>query len=107
MDFRDYSLKDLVNNVQTKQMSAKEITQSALDNIQKYDGELNSFCSVNPEDALLQAEHIDSLISKGERVGKLAGIPIGVKDLEDAKGFILLLVLNFMLMILTPWKTRY
>ena len=88
MDFRDYSLKDLVNNVQTKQMSAKEITQSALDNIQKYDGELNSFCSVNPEDALLQAEHIDSLISKGERVGKLAGIPIGVKDLEDAKGFI-------------------
>ena len=69
-------------------MSAKEITQSALDNIQKYDGELNSFCSVNPEDALLQAEHIDSLISKGERVGKLAGIPIGVKDLEDAKGFI-------------------
>ena len=88
MDFRDYSLKDLVNNVQTKQMSAKEITQSALDNIQKYDGELNSFCSVNPEDALLQAEHIESLISKGERVGKLAGIPIGVKDLEDAKGFI-------------------
>ena len=88
MDFRNYSLKELVTNIQTKKMSAKEVTQSALDNIQKYDGELNSFCSVNPEDALLQAENIDSLISKGERVGKLAGIPIGVKDLEDAKGFI-------------------
>ena len=88
MDFRNYSLKELVTNIQTKKMSAKEVTQSALDNIQKYDGELNSFCSVNPEDALLQAENIDSLISKGDRVGKLAGIPIGVKDLEDAKGFI-------------------
>ena len=88
MDFRDYSLKELVNNIQTRKISAKEVTQSALDNIQKYDGELNSFCSVNPEDALLQAEHIDSLISKGERVGKLAGVPIGVKDLEDAKGFV-------------------
>ena len=88
MDFRDYSLKELVNNIQTRKISAKEVTQSALDNIQKYDGELNSFCSVNPEDALLQAEHIDSLISKGKRVGKLAGVPIGVKDLEDAKGFI-------------------
>ena len=88
MDFRDYSLKELVNNIQTRKISAKEVTQSALDNIQKYDGELNSFCSVNPEDALLQAEYIDSLISKGERVGKLAGVPIGVKDLEDAKGFI-------------------
>ena len=81
-------LKELVNNIQTRKISAKEVTQSALDNIQKYDGELNSFCSVNPEDALLQAEYIDSLISKGERVGKLAGVPIGVKDLEDAKGFI-------------------
>ena len=56
MDFRNYSLKELVTNIQTKKMSAKEVTQSALDNIQKYDGELNSFCSVNPEDALLQAE---------------------------------------------------
>ena len=31
---------------------------------------------------------IDNLIQKGETVGKLAGIPIGVKDLEDAKGFV-------------------
>ena len=30
MDFRDYSLKDLVNNVQTKQMSAKEVKFSKL-----------------------------------------------------------------------------
>jgi len=88
MDFRDYSLKELVNSIQTKEISAKEMTQAAIDNIEKFDDKLNAFCSVNPEDALLQAEHIDSLIFKGEKVGKLAGIPIGVKDLEDAKGFV-------------------
>ena len=88
MDFRDYSLKELVSNVQRKKISAKELTQSALNNIEKFDGEINAFCSVKPEDALLQAEHIDSAIMKGEDVGILAGIPIGVKDLEDAKGFI-------------------
>ena len=33
MDFRDYSLKELVSNVQGKKISAKELTQSALDNI--------------------------------------------------------------------------
>ena len=87
MDFRDYSLKELVSNVQGKKISAKELTQSALDNIDKFDDEINAFCSVNPEDALLQAEQIDSAIIKGEEVGILAGIPIGVKDLEDAKGF--------------------
>ena len=88
MDFRDYSLKELVSNIQGKKISARELTQSALNNIEKFDGEINAFCSVNPEDALLQAEQIDSAIMKGEDVGILAGIPIGVKDLEDAKGFI-------------------
>ena len=88
MDFRDYSLKELVNNIQTKKISAKEVTLAALNNIDKYDGEINAFCSVNYEDAISQAERIDSLIQKGEEVGKLAGLPIGVKDLEDAKGFV-------------------
>ena len=37
MDFRDYSLKELVSNVQGKKISAKELTQSALDNIDKFD----------------------------------------------------------------------
>ena len=88
MDFRDYSLKELVNSIQTKEISAKEMTQAAIDNSEKFDDKLNAVCSVIPEDALLQAEHIDSLIFIGEKVGKLAGIPIGVKDLEDAKGFV-------------------
>ena len=88
MDFRDYSLKELVSDIQTKKISAKEVTLAALNNIDKYDGEINAFCSVNYEDAISQAERIDSLIQKGEEVGKLAGLPIGVKDLEDAKGFV-------------------
>ena len=88
MDFRDYSLKELVNNVKTKKISAKEMTEAVINNIEKYDKTLNAFCAVNFEDAFKQAEHIDSLISKGEDVGMLAGLPIGVKDLEDAKGFV-------------------
>jgi len=81
-------LKELANRFTLKEISAKEMTQAALDNIDRYDVKLNAFCAVNHEDALLQAENIDSLIEKGEKVGKLAGIPIGVKDLEDAKGFV-------------------
>ena len=68
MDFRDYSLKELVSNIQGKKISARELTQSALNNIEKFDGEINAFCSVKPEDALLQAENIDSAIMIGEDV---------------------------------------
>ena len=88
MDFRKYSLKELVNNVKTKKVSAKEMTEAAINNISKYDKTLNAFCAVNFDEALKQAEHVDSLINKGEDPGMLAGLPIGVKDLEDAKGFV-------------------
>ena len=88
MDFREHSIQELVNKVKNKEISARELTESALSNIEKYDKEINAFCALNQEDALDQAESLDKKISNGENVGLLAGIPVGVKDLEDAKGFI-------------------
>ena len=88
MDFREHSIQELVNKVKNKEISARELTESALSNIEKYDKEINAFCALNQEDALDQAKSLDKKISNGENVGLLAGIPVGVKDLEDAKGFI-------------------
>ncbi len=88
MDFRDHSISELVKKVKNKEISAKELTESALSNIKKYDAAINAFCALNSEDAIKQAETLDKKISDGEDVGLLAGIPIGVKDLEDAKGFV-------------------
>ena len=88
MDFRDHSISELVKKVKNKEISAKELTESALSNIKKYDDAINAFCALNTEDAIKQAETLDKKISDGDDVGLLAGIPIGVKDLEDAKGFV-------------------
>ena len=52
MDFRNYSLQGLANDIQTKKISAREVTEAALENIDKYDGKINAFCSVNHEDAI-------------------------------------------------------
>ena len=57
MDFRKYSLKELVNNVKTKKISAKEMTEAAINNISKYatgrelDGVTNDYFTV---DAMLK-----------------------------------------------------
>lgn len=88
MDFRDHSIKELVSKIKSRDVSAQEVTASALKNIEEKDKVLNTFCSLNEEDALKQAVSIDERIGKGEEVGLLAGIPIGVKDLEDAEGFV-------------------
>ncbi|MDQ6696959.1 MAG: amidase family protein, partial [Actinomycetota bacterium] len=40
------------------------------------------------EGALTQARGIDDRLARGESVGPLAGIPLAVKDTEDARGFL-------------------
>ena len=87
MDFRTRSIVDLAKDVQSRQISAKELTTAALANIDRLDGELNSFCAVDAERALRDAQAVDAAIAAG-KILPLAGIPIGVKDLEDAQGFV-------------------
>ena len=76
MDFREYSINQLVTKIKSKEISAKELTQEALDNIDALDKTLNAFCSVNDQGALKQASDIDERLAKGEEIGRLAGIPI-------------------------------
>ena len=47
MDFRQTSIVELVRQIRGGDMSAVEVTAAALENIEKVDGQLNSFCSVN------------------------------------------------------------
>ena len=62
--------------------------QAALDRIERFDGELGAFVAVDGEAALAEAAAIDARIAGGEDVGPLAGVPLAVKDLEDAAGFV-------------------
>lgn len=67
-------------------MSARELTRHALDRISTLDEKVNAFVAVDEEAALAAAGAVDDRVAGGEDVGPLAGIPIGVKDLEDAAG---------------------
>ena len=87
MDFRSTTVAALASDVAARRISARELAQTALNRIDEVDGEVNAFVAIDPEGALAQAAAIDERIAAGESVGPLAGIPIGVKDLEDAAGF--------------------
>jgi aspartyl-tRNA(Asn)/glutamyl-tRNA(Gln) amidotransferase subunit A len=88
MDFRQESLAGLAEQVATGKVSSRELVQHALDRIDALNPQLNAFVAVDGERALETARAIDDRIARGEQVGDLAGIPIGVKDLEDAAGFV-------------------
>lgn len=87
MDLRTTTVDALASDVAARRISARELTQIALNRIDEVNGEVNAFVAVDPERAMAEASAIDERVAAGDTVGPLAGIPIGVKDLEDAVGF--------------------
>ena len=70
-------MKDLLEK---KEVSSVEITKSVIDRIEKTDKDIHAYISYNFEDALKKAEKVDEKIAKGEALGKMAGVPVAVKD---------------------------
>jgi Asp-tRNA(Asn)/Glu-tRNA(Gln) amidotransferase A subunit family amidase len=88
MDFRRQSLEELSDGVSAGQLTAVELTRHALAQIESLDGRIHAFVAVDAERALAEAASIDARREAGEEIGPLAGIPIAVKDLEAAAGFV-------------------
>ena len=88
MDFRRQSVADLAEEVRTGKVSSRELVQHALDRIDAVDDEVNAFTAVDGDAAMDAAGVVDDRVARGEEVGDLAGIPLAVKDLEDAAGYV-------------------
>jgi aspartyl-tRNA(Asn)/glutamyl-tRNA(Gln) amidotransferase subunit A len=88
VDFRRITVAEIAQHVATRSLSAREVVQAALERIDRYDDEIGAFVAVDDEAALAEASSLDARIASGEDVGALAGVPLAVKDLEDAAGFV-------------------
>lgn len=84
------TIKSVKESLKKKEFSAVELLNTYLEQIKKYDKELNSFITVCEKEALEQAKKADRLFSNStiEQLNKypLLGIPIAVKDLFSTKG---------------------
>ena len=87
MDFRERSVQEWAGAVQRREVSAREMVEASLAAIEAQ-AALNAFVATEPEWSLAEADEIDAQLAAGDEVGPLAGIPLGVKDLEDAAGYV-------------------
>jgi aspartyl-tRNA(Asn)/glutamyl-tRNA(Gln) amidotransferase subunit A len=71
--------------VAERRLSATEVVEAHLDAIAAAE-HLNAFTLVDGERALARAADLDDRIARGEDVGPLAGVPVGLKDLIDHAG---------------------
>lgn len=86
-DFRSISVEELVCRIKERELSAAEVTDAALERIERLNPRLNAFVAVDADAAQAQAAAIDRALDSGTDPGPLAGVPVGVKDLADAAGF--------------------
>ena len=88
MDFREESVVGLAAGVRSGELSAAQLVEHSLARIEELNPAINAFVAIDAGAARAAAEQVDARVSAGEDPGPLAGIPVGVKDLEDARGFV-------------------
>ncbi|MCI0334719.1 MAG: Asp-tRNA(Asn)/Glu-tRNA(Gln) amidotransferase subunit GatA [Planctomycetes bacterium] len=69
-----------LRNLAAGEITAVELTRDYLDHIASIDNRVGAFLRVDADVALTQAAEIDARRSKGQPVGRLAGLPVAVKD---------------------------
>ncbi len=80
-------LTEVIDRLSGREISPVELMRATLERIRETQPTLNAFCQLGDDDDLLgQARAAEERIGRGE--GRpLEGIPLGVKELEDALGF--------------------
>lgn len=78
---------ELAAMIRTRELSPLELMRHTLDRVASINGDLNAVVSLDPQRALDEATALTDHLAHGADPGPLAGIPIAVKDLEDAEGF--------------------
>lgn len=77
---------ELVRRIRTRDVSAREVMQAHLTQIERVNPRVNAIVTLLPEQALEQARRADEALARGDAVGPLHGLPIAHKDMVPTKG---------------------
>jgi aspartyl-tRNA(Asn)/glutamyl-tRNA(Gln) amidotransferase subunit A len=80
------TVAELSRELAARRVSSVELTQAYLDRIERLNGTLNAFITLDPDKSLAQARAADERIARGA-AAPLTGIPIAHKDLFCATGW--------------------
>ncbi len=82
----DLTIAEAASLLKAKKLSPVELTAAYLQRIEAFDGQLNAYIRVLPEEAMAAARKAEGEIMKGGYKGPLHGVPIALKDIYNTKG---------------------
>ncbi len=85
-DLTSLDATTLAAKVRSDELTSRHLVEATLRRIEDFDPTINAFRVVMSEQALAQADEIDSLSSAERRTLPLAGVPVAIKDDTDVAG---------------------
>lgn len=77
---------ELVHRLRKKEVSAREVLSAHLAQIERLNPKVNAIVTLVPEQALDEADRVDTIRMRGDILGPLHGLPIAHKDLQPTRG---------------------
>jgi aspartyl-tRNA(Asn)/glutamyl-tRNA(Gln) amidotransferase subunit A len=77
---------DLLGHLTRGELTAEAVARSYLDAIRARDGKVKAFLHVDADAVVEQARGIDARRRRGEPLGRLAGLPVALKDVLCTRG---------------------
>lgn len=81
-----WSVRALRDQLRWGVTSAVDVLSQCRARVDEYNETLRAFVCVDWESAKRTAQRLDDAVAAGQPVGRLAGVPFGVKDMEDCAG---------------------
>ena len=85
MELFEYTVHEIADKLEAGEITSEELVKSYFDRIKEKDGDVKAYVSTLEESALEKAKAIDKRRKAGEKLGRFAGIPIGIKDNMNVK----------------------
>jgi len=85
MDLTRTSAGSLSELIRSGQVSSEEVTRTFLDRIDSLEDTVQAWACLNRDHAIEQARRADRMRKRGETLGRLHGVPVGIKDIIDTE----------------------
>jgi aspartyl-tRNA(Asn)/glutamyl-tRNA(Gln) amidotransferase subunit A len=76
----------LTADIAARRISPVEVTEAILRRIAAFEPVVNAFAHLDAEGALAQARAAEAAVMRGDRLGRLHGVPVSIKDMMPVRG---------------------
>ncbi|TFG09044.1 MAG: amidase [Promethearchaeota archaeon] len=76
---------DMAERIRTQEFTSAEITETIIERIEEINPIINAYCTPTFDLAREMAKKADDAVKRGEKIGKLNGIPTSIKDIIETE----------------------